>query len=212
MAGPALCQIDGCAGKRFARGLCRKHYRTAAFRPECSVEGCEAKADAHGLCSMHFRRQVRNGDPGKVRRQRNGAYQEWLERHAEHNGNDCLIWPFWRDKHGYGPSREMCRLAQGEPPTPEHQAAHSCGRGHLGCVNPRHLRWASRVENQAEMVEHGNSRRGVRNYFCKLTEDQVREIRGVGYRESDGHLAARFGVSRTTISDIRNGRSWAWLD
>lgn len=212
MADPTLCQIDGCANKRFARGLCRKHYREAPFRPECSVEGCPRKADSHDLCSMHRRRELRNGDVEKVQRPANGTRDQWLKDHAAYDGDDCLIWPFWRDKQGYGPSREMCILAHGEPPTPEHQAAHSCGNGREGCINPRHLRWATRGENQAEMVDHGNSLRGTKNYFCKLTNDQVREIRKVGYRESDSRLARRFGVSRATISNIRTGRSWGWLD
>lgn len=212
MADLSICQIDACAGKLFARGLCRKHYSNADFRPVCRVDGCARKADSHGLCSMHRRRELRNGNIEKVQRPANGTRRRWLEEHVSYTGDDCLIWPFWRDKHGYGPSREMCALAHGEPPTPDHQSAHSCGNGHLGCMNPRHLRWATRAENQAEMAEHGNSQRGAKNFFCKLTEDQVQEIRKVGYRESDSRLAARFGVSRKTISDVRNGRSWAWLD
>lgn len=33
----------------------------------------------------------------------------------------------------------MCELVYGKPPMPKHQAAHNCGKGNLGCINPKHL-------------------------------------------------------------------------
>ena len=49
----------------------------------------------------------------------------------------------------------------------------------------------------------------------KLTDAQVRDIR---WRYDDGiggvaqaELAAEFGVSASTISDITSGRTWGWL-
>jgi hypothetical protein len=70
---------------------------------------------------------------------------EWIEGHADYLQKDCcLIWPFGRNSTGYGlvtidgeqtyAHRAMCKRVHGEPPTPEHQAAHSCGRGHDGCL------------------------------------------------------------------------------
>jgi hypothetical protein len=63
--------------------------------------------------------------------------------------DECLTWPFTRINTGYGiigrggktykAHRYICQWVKGEPPTPEHHAAHSCGRGHDACVNPRHL-------------------------------------------------------------------------
>jgi hypothetical protein len=48
----------------------------------------------------------------------------------------------------------------------------------------------------------------------KLTDAQVRDIRW-RYDPYDGVtqdvLAAEFGVARSTISDIVNGRTWRWL-
>lgn len=204
-----LCEIDGCGRKAFAKGLCSRHYREQQTTPHCSAEGCDRQSRVRGLCQMHYHRLQRHGDPLHIERLGNGEYRKWLERHSTFDGEECLIWPYWRDKHGYGPAREMCRLAHGEPPTNEHQSAHSCGQGHQGCIHPRHLRWATRDENQQEMVAHGNSLQGQKNPHAKLTENAVLEIRAS--RERAVLLADRYGVVRQTISDIRRRRSWAWL-
>lgn len=79
-------------------------------------------------------------------------------------GNECLEWPYSGNNWGYGQltvagrlvvaSRFVCEIAHGDPPTPEYQAAHSCGNGHLGCVNPQHLRWATPKENSADKIRN----------------------------------------------------------
>jgi hypothetical protein len=75
-----------------------------------------------------------------------------------------LIWPFARYNNGYGnvtfydalgkhstgAHRIMCKLVHGEPPTPKHEAAHSCGNGTGGCINPHHLRSDTRGGNNAD--------------------------------------------------------------
>ena len=54
--------------------------------------------------------------------------------------------------------------------------------------------------------------RGTTHPSSKLTEDQVREIRRLlKAGQSLGELAKRFGVSRTAIRNIGNGRKWRWL-
>src|SRR5690606_12175061 len=92
----------------------------------------------------------------------NGEAEAWLVAHAgwlDHAR--CLKWPFGRSGHGYAGQatvdgvreaayRHMCRLAHGNSPSSEHQAAHSCGKGHEGCINPNHLRWATPAENQSD--------------------------------------------------------------
>lgn len=43
----------------------------------------------------------------------------------------------------------------------------------------------------------------------KLTEDQVREIkREIRQGATNPEIAARYGVNRGTVSNIRTGRSW----
>lgn len=208
----AICETEGCERKVFARGLCSTHYMNGDFRPACSIDGCSRKAAAKGLCSAHYKRFMRHGSPYVVMRQANGTYRKWLEAHVNHEGDVCLIWPFARDRNGYGPSREMCRLAHGEPPTPDHQAAHSCANGHEGCVHPVHLRWATRLENQGEMVAHGHSNQGERCPITPLTENDVREIRRLKGTMSQRAIAKRYGICHQTVGNIHRRKTWWCLE
>jgi hypothetical protein len=133
--------------------------------------------------------------------------------------DDCVIWPMCRVR-GYGvlsvngvlskASRLLCEMAHGPAPAPEYEAAHSCGNGHLGCVNPNHLSWKTRNENQSDRRQHGTSgRRGVKKYRrYKLTADDAMKIRSLLGTESVTNIAARFGVHRSTINQIQAGKTW----
>lgn len=189
----------------------------------CTIEGCDGIRKTRGMCYAHYFRFLRYGDPsagGTLK----GAPMKWLKEHVAYESNDCLKWPFADDGHGYGqivcggkPGKAhivMCRLAHGEPPTPKHQACHSCGKGDQGCVNPRHVRWATATENMADRVAHGTSNRGGQNGQAKLTEADVSAIRqrykagGVLMRE----IAAEHNVTRQTINDVIGHRRWRWVN
>lgn len=70
------CDIEGCEGKHFGRGWCRKHYLRwrrhgnpltvlkrgpANPRVGCTVTGCDGKHSTRGWCAMHYERWKRNG-------------------------------------------------------------------------------------------------------------------------------------------------------
>ncbi|NNH67785.1 hypothetical protein [Rhizobium laguerreae] len=139
----------------------------------------------------------------------------------QHIGHDCLFWPFGRGRDGYGrvwdgekttiASRYVCELAHGAPPTPKHDAAHSCGKGHEGCIAPGHLEWKTPTQNQADRIIHGTHSRGERNVRAKITDDEAREILALKGVEPQSALVKRFGVSQTTVSKIQCGKSWPWL-
>jgi hypothetical protein len=77
------------------------------------------------------------------------------------------------------------------------------------CVNPDHIFLGSRTDNHNDMV---SKKRNAVGEACghKLTLAQVVEIRsllavgGLLQRE----IAARYGVRRTQISRIKNGKRW----
>jgi hypothetical protein len=136
----------------------------------------------------------------------------WIRDHLDYPHKDpCLFWPFGRSKNGYayvgksprGVHRVMCEHRNGPPPSPEHQAAHSCGKGHLGCVNPHHLNWKTVSENQIERYQHSGLTKKA-----KLTPAQVDEIRALEGRAKVNDIAEMFGVSDTTIRSILSGKLW----
>jgi hypothetical protein len=147
------------------------------------------------------------------------AALNWLKAHTKHRGRACLIWPFGRTPEGRGvvgvgnkrvrkAHRVMCELVHGPASTPQHHAAHECGKGHLACVHPRHVFWKTPVENGQDMVRHGNVRKkGTPRY--KLTIRQVRRIRALRGKKTQVEIAAMFGVKDRAIGRIQLGQRWA---
>lgn len=199
----------------------------------CSIVGCNGNADSYakgskGLCSKHYKRWKRFGSPllgGPFRddtfRARPGEPLQWLRDHSKYNETDCLIWPFAKSLDGYAQihidgklhlaGRAMCRIAHGEPLNPTDEAAHSCGKGNMGCVSPAHLRWLTHSDNEADKVAHGTVTRGERHPRTSLTEIEVFLIRQARGRETTKAIASRFGISGSSVRDIHSGRTWAWL-
>ena len=142
------------------------------------------------------------GGPNKGK----GKTFAWLQAHVAYQGDDCLPWPFAKDNRvgrgllGYNGKqhwahRLMCKLAHGEPPTPKHQATHTCGKGHYGCVNPRHLRWATNSQNQLDRRRNGNMLRNPHGNRGGLTSAQIVEIVGLKGHITQVAIAKKFGVS-----------------
>ncbi|MEO6532853.1 MAG: helix-turn-helix domain-containing protein [Pseudolysinimonas sp.] len=139
-----------------------------------------------------------------------------------YEGDECLIWPFNRNTHGYATvgvhgrrrivSRMVCQMGRGEPPSPDHEAAHSCGHGAEGCVAKRHLSWKTHTANEHDKVEHGTVNRGTRNGGAKITEADARMVLTLS---TDGlsqrKIAERFGISQGTVSKIVRGEKWGWI-
>lgn len=195
-------------------------------RGRCGVASCDRFAWAKGFCGTHYSRFQKYGNPNHVAVKQSPAGAPWafMEAAIRSNTDDCILWPYSRNNMGYAQinetgsrgkrlvTRRVCVAIHGEPPTIAHVAAHSCGNGHLGCINPRHLRWATSAENSQEMVLHGRSARGRSMARVPLSVDQVLEIyRRAHGNENQGALASEFGIAQTAVSKIKLGKSWGWL-
>lgn len=232
------CIVDDCGRENLqgGRGMCPKHYQRwkthgdpmlGEFRPRglCQVPSCGRPHASRGLCVAHRTRMDRHGDvgPGEVKQKApKGALLAWLTAHRDWSEDACLIWPFVRDTNGYGgvhfrgqddrAHRVMCVLAHGEPPSPRHVAAHSCGRGGDGCANPKHLRWATYEENAADKVDHGTQPRGAEIWSARLDEDAVRWIRANAGRLSQAEMGRALDVHRVTVRHVIIRKTWAHVD
>lgn len=189
----------------------------------CAIPGCDKRARTRGWCDPHYRRWRRNGDPlgGNHVPGEALAFLEEALRTAQ--PGDCMTWPYSTNQ-GRGrfqlngksvlAHRYACEHMHGPPPSEEHFAAHNCGKGHLGCFSPFHVRWATPASNSADRLIHGTLLRGDHHPRSKLTEEEVREIRRSSKAGEYTHrqLAARFGVSRRTVAAAASGQNWAWLD
>ena len=148
-------------------------------------------------------------------------------------GDGCWIWRGCRVRNGYGrillgegrvfyAHRASWTLHFGEVPAGLF-VCHCCDN--RSCVRPDHLFLGTHEDNMRDMVAKDRGRRvppvlsrapvkspatcGERNPHAKLTADKVREIRALlasGVRLAA--IAARFEVSKMTVSDIRRNQTW----
>jgi hypothetical protein len=140
-----------------------------------------------------------------------GKTSDWLEAHRDYPHRDwCLIWPFARESRvGRGvmgangrsgwAHRFMCELVHGPAPADRPQAAHSCGNGHEGCVNPLHLSWASNSENQLQRYAHGRVNNNANGNKGRFTSEQIDSIRAQWGEFTQVKLAEIYGCSLGTI-------------
>jgi len=154
-------------------------------------------------------------------------FTETLAALAEEPTEECVLWPFSLTGKGYpqlwydlGDGRGTrridghalaCHLTHGPRPAEGRwEAAHGCGV--RACFNPAHLRWATPAENTADREAAGTILRGERHGNARLADDDIPAIRR---RLAAGDLgtviAADYGVSITTISNIKQGVTWSCI-
>jgi len=134
--------------------------------------------------------------------------------------NECWIWTGAAYDGGYGCMRVggkrhgvhriIWELYNGPIPN-KMEVCHTCDNP--PCCNPEHLELGTHSKNIKDAYERQciPSRQGSGNTFAKLNERSVKRIRGLVKTKHDLELAAMFKVSRTTIRDIRNRRTWVHI-
>ena len=155
-----------------------------------------------------------------IRCPRNASSSEF-QRLLSVETDECVPWPYARDSSGYGVRRVegkaqrthvlACIQAHGPQPSPQQYiVAHSCRNP--PCMNPRHLRWATQLENMRDAIAHDTWSRGERHGIAVLTDEQVIDIReSYALGASMGGLARHYGVHRITVRSIIRGEHWKHL-
>lgn len=188
----------------------------------CSVPGCgKSGRITRGLCNSHYHRWSTYGDPLGGGTSHGEPERYFRENVLTYDGNDCLDWPYALNAYGYAVlrlegkaalvSRLVCEHEHGPAPSADHQAAHSCGRGKLGCVTKAHLRWATQAQNEGDKLVHGTDNRGERHWHSKLTEEDARAILGLKGKMLQREIAELYGLKQSTVSNIHTGKLWGWL-
>lgn len=177
----------------------------------CSVEGCNRSHHAHGFCHSHSKRNRVLGSPflkyETTRRAVKGEIAEWVTN-MDRNSMNCIIWPF-SVTCGYGCWKTVIRgityhrahraiLALNDrDPLPGEVCLHTCGNGHIGCVNPKHLQWGTVTKNNRE------------DERVKLSIEKARKIRAMlanGCALAD--VASKYNVDKSVISKIKREKIW----
>jgi hypothetical protein len=103
--------------------------------------------------------------------------------------------------------RVAWELATGLSPPRGLDVRHSCDNRR--CVLPGHLFIGTRIQNMQECSDRGRLARGETNGHCRLTEEDVVDIRTLfafGARQQD--LAQAFGITQSSISHMVARRTW----
>lgn len=194
----------------------------------CIVENCEEKHAAKGYCSKHYVRFRRNGNPLVVKNIHGDDQERFLSYCEMDESIGCLVWTGTKNPNGYGQicingktvytHRYSYEFYHGPIPLTL-QVHHSCNRGHLSCVDPRHLVVGTHRQNMEHMVHSDRSLKGEKHHGARLNEYKVHQIRRVmKKRPSDvsetkwmKRLAGVYKVSWQTIYSVVIGNTWSHL-
>lgn len=149
--------------------------------------------------------------------------QKRIIRNSRRNTSGCWIWKKCCDRKGYGiigigkknpisihktisAHRASWKAFRGEIPA-DLYVCHTCDVP--ACVNPGHLWLGTNIENQKDSVAKGRrigQNSGVSNGRAKLSWRQVLAIKKSSATCTS--LAARYGVSISTLSRTKKDNSW----
>ena len=188
---------------------------------KCSFDGCVNYSNAKGLCAAHRAQQKRGEVLRALQTQYHGLteYDRFFKRVNLKGPGGCWLWTgSQNNSHWHGQWRNAAgdielthraswRLLKGVIPTSA-CVLHRCDNP--VCVNPSHLFLGNQSDNANDMWRKGRGKPGKsigeKHGMSKVTAEIVKAIRTSS--ETGTALAKRYGITATTVCDIRKRRSW----
>jgi hypothetical protein len=216
------CVVNKCDHDSLRHGYCAKHYKRLIVHgdvnytekvydhPEiCTVKGCTNKYKTKGFCDKHYQRFFKFGDPLKTERKYEPEYhglrgvpeyQVWAGMKARCNN----VKHFGYKRYG-GRGISVCERwsksflsfynDMGPRPSSNYQIDRIDTNGNY---EPSNCRWSSVKENN----------RNRRN--TKLSRSLIEKIK-TEYKPgiiTHKELSVKYGVSKSHITAIINGKKW----
>ncbi len=146
---------------------------------------------------------------------RQAAVNKFLRLFTFDKETGCWPWAGRKDRGGYG-----CFYHDGDSRAHRFSYRHYIGPIPLGlnvlhkcdspsCQNPNHLFLGTLKQNSEDMVKKGRARGNPAGKKYVLNQHDAQFILDSEF--STVRLAQFFGLHRTTIGDIKNGKLWAHL-
>lgn len=145
------------------------------------------------------------------------TFNDWLQRRVRPDG-DCVRWTGAHTNSGYASTQyrgRKClvhRLAweQHHGSIPDgYELTRTSGCSQPDCVNLDHLQVMTPADRIRAKVAAGAFAHGEQHWNAHLTESEVETIR-TSFEQTIA-VAARYGVTRQTITSIRAGHRWKHL-
>jgi len=143
-----------------------------------------------------------------------------MEAHRERffekveRGDGCWIWTACKDSGGYGNFKYDKKMIGSHrfsyclhnnyslESISKLVIRHSCNN--TACVNPSHLSIGTQQDNMNDRQAAGRQPHGETHGRCKLPDDTIRTIRAAQGLHKD--IAAQFGIHRSVVCRIKNGK------
>jgi hypothetical protein len=188
---------------------------------KCKFEGCLKEAVTMNFCQAHYKqfRQGKELKPLQLQYHGLSEYDRFMRRVEKGGPKECWNWTGSRmkkDWHGQWRNqvgsielahRAAWRMMKGEIPAGL-CVLHKCDNPI--CCNPTHLFLGTHSDNFKDMWGKGRARPksslGEKHGMSRLTTEKVLAIRASTSTECE--LAVIYGVSPTTIGDIRRRKTW----
>lgn len=140
-----------------------------------------------------------------------------FESYLQPQPDGCIVWTGGKSKFGYGQfnifpkiyrSHRVAWILAGRTIPNGYLIRHKCRT--RACCNVEHLETGTHIDNVNDKFRDDTIPRGEKLKQSKLTSEEVLEIRARA-NEPGKDLAEEFGVNKSCISKILNGKSWTHI-